>query len=83
MSRSKWKLPVVYLNTQTKPILKIWKRSSQILFRNLKDTILVHDGKEFRKIRQEREKIGFKFGCFSFTRKHSRKLQNIKKNAKK
>jgi ribosomal protein S19 len=83
MSRSKWKIPVINLNIQNKPTVKIWNRSNQILFKNLKNTVLVYDGKEFRNIRQEREKVGLKFSCFSFTRKHSKKLQNIKKNAKK
>lgn len=83
MSRSKWKIPVTDLSIQNKLTVKIWKRSNQILFKNLKNIVLVYDGKEFRKIRQEREKVGLKFGCFSFTRKHSKKLQNIKKDAKK
>ena len=83
MSRSKWKIPVTDLSIQNKLTVKIWKRSNQILFKNLKNIVLVYDGKEFRKIRQEREKVGLKFGCFCFTRKHSKKLQNIKKDAKK
>lgn len=88
MSRSKWKIPIVDLNTSNKPTIKIWRRSNQFLFKNLKDTISIYDGKEFRKIRQEKEKVGFKFGCFSFTKKHNKKLLNKKllnkkKNAKK
>lgn len=83
MSRSKWKIPLVNLNLQTNETIKIWKRNNQILFENLNNIMLVYDGKQFRKIKQEREKVGFKFGCFSFTRKHTKKLQNVKKNAKK
>lgn len=84
MSRSKWKIPVVNVILKPKETLKVWKRSSQISFKNLTNSILlVYDGKQFRKIKQEREKAGFKFGCFSFTRKHTKKLQNIRKNAKK
>jgi ribosomal protein S19 len=42
----------------------------------------VHNGKEFKKIFITREKIGFKFGEFSFTKKYTKKIKksiNIKK----
>jgi ribosomal protein S19 len=86
MSRSKWKIPVVDLRKRKSYKLKVWKRSNQLLFKNLDKVVMVHDGKILRKTRPEKEKVGFKFGFFSFTRKHTKKIvtkKPSKKNAKK
>lgn len=86
MSRSKWKIPVVDLRKRKSYTLKVWKRNNQFLFQNLDKVVMVYDGKILRKTRPEKEKVGFKFGSFSFTRKHSKKIINkksSKKNAKK
>lgn len=89
MSRSKWKIPVVDLRKRKGYKLIVWKRSNQLLFQNLDKTVMIHDGKVLRKSRPEKQKAGFKFGVFSFTRKHTRKITSkinkkpVKKNAKK
>lgn len=86
MSRSKWKIPVVNLQKKKAFTLKVWKRNNQLLFKDLDKVVMVHDGKILRKTRPEKEKVGFKFGCFSFTRKHTKKIISkkvVKKNAKK
>jgi ribosomal protein S19 len=68
---------------------KIWSRSSVIPETLLGEITLVHNGKEFKRITITRDKIGFKFGEFSFTRKVVSKVKSIaqtstnKKNLKK
>jgi len=37
------------------------------------ETVLVHNGKDFKKVTITREKIGFKFGDFSLTRRYTLK----------
>jgi ribosomal protein S19 len=72
MSRSKWKGMFCNLKLFKFPLkknLKIWSRSSNIPFFLLGKIVFVHNGKDFRKIFITREKIGYKFGEFSFTRK--------------
>lgn len=86
MSRSKWKGPFID-NSIFKRInnkkLKIWSRSSVIPYFLLGETVLVHNGREFKKVIITREKIGYKFGEFSFTRKHVSKMKsNVLSNKK-
>jgi ribosomal protein S19 len=40
--------------------------------------VLIHNGKEFKKVLVIREKVGFKFGDFSFTRKYTSKIKSSK-----
>jgi ribosomal protein S19 len=61
----------------------IWCRSAVIPFFLVDQIIFVHNGKEFRKVYVTREKVGFKFGDFSFTRKLSPKNQTKTKSPKK
>jgi len=68
-------------NKIKKNFLKIWARSSMIPFCLINKTVLIHNGKDFRKLYITREKVGFKFGEFSFTRK--RNVVKIAKNDKK
>ena len=42
-------------------------------------TVLVHNGKEFKNVTVTREKVGFKFGEFSVTRKYNVKTKTLKK----
>ena len=88
MSRSLWK--GYFLNNSlfkhSKKInLKIWSRSSTVPSFLIGKMVLVHSGKEFKKILITREKVGFKFGEFVFTRskipksKKSKVLKNKKK----
>ena len=74
MSRSKWKglfleKSIIQLNNKKKRKLKTYSRSSCIPSFLIKKFILIYDGKEFRKCYINREKIGYKFGEFSYSRK--------------
>ena len=89
MSRSKWKGPFVDVSVLklkkklTAKSKKVWSRSSQIPSFFLGKTISVYNGKEFKPVLVTREKIGFKFGDFSITRKYGNKLKNSKLKNKK
>jgi len=89
MSRSKWKGPFIdvsVLKLKKKLTIKskkVWSRSSQIPSFLLGKTISVYNGKEFKPVLITREKIGFKFGDFSITRKYGNKLKNSKLKNKK
>ena len=71
MTRSKWKGPYVEANLfkENKKNKKIWTRSSTIPGFLIGENVLVHNGREFKRLSITRDKIGFKFGEFSFTRK--------------
>lgn len=93
MSRSKWKGPFIkksLLNIEKKlqktKNIKIWSRNSTIPFSLIGQQIAIHNGKEFIRIKITREKVGYKLGEFSFTRKHkikAKKTKNEKKPIKK
>lgn len=90
MSRSIWKGPFIdpkiLKNKKQKVNYKIWSRSSVIPSSLIGETVFVHNGKEFKRVSITREKIGFKFGEFSFTRRYTlkQKAQNsIVKKVKK
>ena len=85
MSRSKWKglfieKSIIQLK---KKKLKTYSRSSCIPSFLINKFILIYDGKEFRKCYINREKIGFKFGEFSYSRKKNEVKKKFKKNKKK
>ena len=88
MGRSLWKGPFVSSailrrsRTESKNNFKIWSRNSVIPEFLLGQTVLVHNGKEFKKIVVTREKLGFKLGEFSFTRKYNVKQKLVKKKKK-
>jgi small subunit ribosomal protein S19 len=88
MGRSLWKGPFVDSSIlrenqkKQKKILKIWSRNSVIPEFLLGQTVLVHNGKEFKNVVVTREKLGYKFGEFSFTRKYKVK-QNLTQKKKK
>ena len=85
MSRSKWKGHFIdtSLNKVNKKKFKIWSRQSTIPFYLIGTYVLVHNGKDFKKIYITREKVGFKFGEFAFTRKYISKYKNLKSISKK
>ncbi len=88
MSRSKWKglfieKSIIQLNKKNKRKLKTYSRSSCIPSFLINKFILIYDGKEFRKCYINREKIGFKFGEFSYSRKKNEVKKKFKKNKKK
>ena len=89
MARSLWKgfFLKSYLLKKKPPQehepLKIWCRNSSIPF-SLKDQmVLVHNGKDFKKMVITREKVGFKFGEFIGTRSSMNKVKKAKVLAKK
>ncbi len=78
MRRSKWKgnfidSSILKLSSQNKKQLKVWSRRSVIPSFLIGDTVLIYNGKEFKKVKITREKVGFKFGEFSTTRKYKSK----------
>ena len=88
MSRSLWKgyfLNKYFFKHSKKINFKIWSRSSTVPSFLIGKMVLVHSGKEFKKVLITREKVGFKFGEFVFTRskipksKKSKVLKNKKK----
>lgn len=82
MSRSKWKGLYIskYLSKTKKsyPFL-IWSRRSTIPFSLVGETVSIYNGKDFKKVFINREKVGFKFGEFSMTRKFNKKDNKNKK----
>ena len=84
MSRSMWKGPYVASSVIKKfqskiKNFKIWSRNSVIPEFMINKTVLVHNGKEFKNVTVTREKVGFKFGEFSVTRKYNVKTKTLKK----
>lgn len=84
MSRAKWK---GYFNDlsifrnkkiETKKII-IWSRRSTIPFFFLNKTVFIHNGNTFKKILITREKIGYKFGEFVFTKIIAKPKKTTKK----
>jgi len=85
MTRSLWKgffLDSCFLK-KPKTNFNIWSRSSSIPVSLIGKTVLVHNGKEFKKLLITREKIGFKFGEFVFTRFNMKKTKKVKFSVKK
>ena len=58
---------------------KIWARNSTIGENLIGQHVYIHNGKEFVKTLITREKVGFKFGEFAFTRKFTKKEKKLKK----
>lgn len=78
MSRSFWKGSFIEKKLLKKEFKKIWYRHSCIPFYLIGKKVLVHNGIIFKKIYITREKVGYKFGDFSFTRKFTKKIKIIK-----
>ena len=72
MARAKWKGPYIDLNV-FKNKKKIWSRSSTVPGSLIGKSVLIYNGREFKRVLITRDKVGFKFGEFSFTRKHTSK----------
>jgi small subunit ribosomal protein S19 len=91
MSRSNWKGSYFSKNLYNKIFLeqnfkfwnkKVWDRNSVIPNFLCDKNIYIHNGKVFKRILITREKVGFKFGDFSYTRNYVFKkiLKKVKKN---
>ena len=66
-----------------KKIKKVWSRNSIIPFFLINTTVFVHNGKIFKKLVITREKVGYKFGEFVFTRKSNQLIKLKRKKSKK
>ena len=75
MSRSKWKGSFIEKSVLNKDSNKIWSRNSTIPESMIGNFLFIHNGKEFKKVLIIREKVGFKLGDFSFTRKYTSKIK--------
>jgi len=87
-SRAKWKGPFLGENLKNtilkREILKdsVYERDAIIPSILVGKTILIYNGKEFKRTFINREKVGFKFGEFSYTRKNFDKRLKAKKKKK-
>ena len=84
MSRSKWKGPFFDLKLYTTLRLssltcKVWSRNSVVAESLVGKRVLVHNGNMFKKLLVIREKVGFKFGDFSYTRRYTPRTFSKKK----
>lgn len=73
MTRSVWKGKFIYNFLLNKKFLKrrkkiIWTRNSAIPATLIGKPVFIHNGLKFFKSYITREKVGFKFGQFSYTR---------------
>jgi small subunit ribosomal protein S19 len=78
MSRSVWKGPFMdlsILKLSTFQKQKVWSRSSTIPAFLIGEYVFIYNGKEFKKVFITRDKVGYKFGEFSFTRKNVSKIK--------
>lgn len=57
---------------------EIWSRSSTIPETLVGQVVFIHNGKTFIKSYITREKVGFKFGDFAFTRRFTKKVPKAK-----
>jgi len=71
MSRSIWKSNFIEPSILIKD--KVWTRRSVIPSFLVGKSVSVHYGNGFKKITITREKVGFKFGSFSYTRSGNKK----------
>jgi ribosomal protein S19 len=76
MSRAIWKGNFTEVES---PKENVWSRKSVIPFSLVGLQVRVHSGKEFKRIYISREKVGFKFGSFVFTRIHNVKKKKVVK----
>lgn len=87
MSRSTWKGKFIYKYLLNNNFLKrnekkIWARNSAIPSAFIGQFVYIHKGNDFTKVYINREKVGFKFGEFAYTRKFTKKENKIKSKKK-
>lgn len=86
MTRSSWKgyfLDSCFIRKSGLKNLKIWSRGSAIPASLINTWVSVYNGKEFKAVYITREKIGFKFGDFAFTRSSMYKQKSSKAKIRK
>ena len=71
MSRSVWKTPIILNNnfSESNKKIKITNRNSIISSKFLNKKVSIYNGKVFVNIFIDKNKIGYKFGEFVYTRK--------------
>lgn len=84
MSRSIWKglfcdLSIIKKNLKSNKKIEIWSRQSSIPKFLLNKTVFIHNGKTHKKLLITREKLGYKFGEFAFTKIKAKKREIKKK----
>lgn len=82
MSRSKWKSPFLdnfILDGNFEKVSKIWSRRSVIPSFLIGKMVSIYNGKIFKKLFINREKVGYKFGEFCSTRLFVKKKIKKKK----
>jgi small subunit ribosomal protein S19 len=60
----------------------VWSRNSTIPESLVGQAVFIHNGKDFIKSYITREKVGFKFGEFAYTRKFTKKQDKVKTKKK-
>lgn len=87
MSRSVWKGPFVSLKiitSNTVQPIKIWVKSLTISESLIGKFVFIYNGKIFKKVFINREKVGFKFGefittrSFNYSKKHKKLIKKKK-----
>lgn len=78
MSRSKWKGPVIVKQLQTKikdkrKKIVIYDRSAVVTNSLIGKSVFIHSGRDLIKTFISRDKVGFKFGEFVYTKRYTRK----------
>jgi small subunit ribosomal protein S19 len=82
MTRSTWKNNLAQTSLRQKfsnQTIKIWKKNESIPMFLTGKSVLVYNGKSFKKISITRNRVGYKFGEFTTTRKFNKKLKKITK----
>lgn len=87
MTRSSWKghfvdnylLSPKFENSKKK---MVWSRNSTIPENLIGQAVFIHNGKDFIKSFITREKVGFKFGQFAYTRKFTKKQKKVQSKKK-
>jgi small subunit ribosomal protein S19 len=87
MSRARWKGPyfasTLLKNIKPKKNKRIWSRNSTIPAIYVDKAVYVHNGQFFTRVDITRDKVGYKFGAFAKTRKHTSKRPVHRKKVKK
>jgi ribosomal protein S19 len=63
--------------------IKIWSRAALIPNFLIGKQVFVYSGNSFKKVFIFRERVGFSFGDFSYSKKYVSRLSNLKKKIKK
>jgi len=68
---------------QSNSVIRTRSRSSTVIEPFIDKTIMVHAGKRSHQVVITAEMVGFKLGCFAFTKKMGSSIHNSERNRKK